>query len=276
MLGTAADSLFATLFPSNCRFCDAPLLKITRIPVCDACLDAILALDEAVCAVCGERLLSPHVQDAEARCGACRRLEPPYVKATAYGGYEGGLRDLVHLLKYRHVRPAANLLGRMLGEVASSLLPQFGASAPVVIPVPLHASKLHQRGFNQSELIAEAALKMAPLSHLQLNTSALLRRRATESQTGLTRHQRRQNLRGAFAVGHSNEILGRDILLVDDVFTTGTTISECARVLRRAGAGRVWVATVARVLRPEAGRMEQDQTFALKEVPMPLAKAARA
>ncbi len=97
-----------------------------------------------------------------------------------------------------------------------------------------------------------AAAGKLPGKGLQLKPTVLRRIRATESQTGLTRHQRRENIRGAFVVNRPEEIAGREILLVDDVFTTGTTVSECARVLRRAGTGRVWVATVARVLKSEA------------------------
>ena len=118
-------------------------------------------------------------------------------------------------------------------------------------------SKLRQRGFNQSELIARAMLKLKPAAlDVKLNISALLRSRATGSQTGLTPPQRRDNVKGAFKVVRSDQVSGRDILLVDDVFTTGSTVSECARVLRRAGVARVFVATVARVLKPEAQRAE--------------------
>lgn len=189
-----------------------------------------------------------------ARCGACQRLEPMFARAAAYGSYEGGLRELIHLLKYEQVRPSASVLGRMLGEAMAMLKPLFSQVSPLVIPVPLHAAKMRQRGFNQSELIARAALKAPALAgiSLALPTSVLERARATVSQTGLTRHQRRENIRGAFRVLRPEEVAGRDVLLVDDVFTTGTTVSECARVLRKAGAQRVWVATVARVLRPEA------------------------
>jgi len=119
-----------------------------------------------------------------------------------------------------------------------------------VIPVPLHARKRAQRGFNQSELITRSALKqIARPERFQELTNVLLRHRETGSQIGLTRHQRRENLRGAFAVTDTERISGRDVLLVDDVFTTGTTASECARVMRRAGAKHVWVATVARTLK---------------------------
>jgi ComF family protein len=249
-------------------------------PVCQTCLEAIRPIDGPRCAVCGERLMSRHLMpepegtqvedtragacatDARATpplCGMCLQNAPAFTRASAYGSYDAGLRDLVHLLKYERVKPAANVLGRMLAEVVADLAEAFGPESPVVLPVPLHASKMRQRGFNQSELIARAMLKLKPAAlDAKLNTTALVRSRATESQTGLTPPQRRENMRGAFKVVRRDQISGRDILLIDDVFTTGTTVSECARVLRRAGAERVFVATVARVLKPEAERVEPE------------------
>jgi ComF family protein len=209
-----------------------------------------------LCAICGERIEGPYVlagKDGEIRCGLCRRVEPPYVKAAAYGSYDGGLRELIHLLKYEQVRPAANVLGRMLAEATAGLQPLFKDSTVVVVPVPLHARKRRQRGFNQSELIARGAVKLMPAENrLEVSSEVLERCRETQSQIGLSRHQRRQNMRGAFAVAKPEVIAGREILLVDDVFTTGTTVSECARVLRRAGAAKVFVATVARTLKADA------------------------
>ncbi|HXZ80086.1 MAG TPA: ComF family protein [Terriglobales bacterium] len=177
---------------------------------------------------------------------------PPFVRATAYGAYEGGLGELIHLFKYEQMRPAARVLGNLLAEAIEWLAPEIGEARPLVVPVPLHKTKLRQRGFNQSELIARAALKLKP-GDLQLEMPPLLlvRRRATESQTGLTRSQRGENVRGAFQAREPERIAGRSILLVDDVFTTGTTIAECAHVLHRAGAERIWVVTVARVLKSE-------------------------
>lgn len=198
-------------------------------------------------------------RDESPLCLMCMQDEPAFARASAYGSYDGGLREMVHLLKYDRVRPAANVLGRMLAEVVADLAEAFRPAPPVVMAVPLHVSKLRQRGFNQSELIARAMLKLKLAAlHVKLNTTALARQRATESQTGLTSPQRRENMRGAFRVLRSDQITGRDILLIDDVFTTGTTVSECARVLRRAGANRVFVATVARVLKPEAQRVEPE------------------
>jgi ComF family protein len=217
-----------------------------------------------LCSICGERLESPFAfaaqtaESSDLHCGLCRRLEPPYIKATAYGSYESGLRELIHLLKYNQVRPAANVLGRMLVEAIEDLEPLFAGSEILVVPVPLHARKLRQRGFNQSELIARAALKLEPSAQFQLSAGSLKRCRETKSQIGLSRHQRRENIRGAFVVAKPEEVNGREILVVDDVLTTGTTVSECARVLRRAGASKVYVATVARTLKTEAQHAVQE------------------
>jgi ComF family protein len=116
----------------------------------------------------------------------------------------------------------------------------------IVVPVPLWSGKRSARGFNQAEAIARSFLALQSSSSIQLDTAILVRTRETASQTGLTRHQRRANVRGAFAVVRPEKIKGRSILIVDDVMTTGTTAGECARVLRRAGAKEVFVATVAR------------------------------
>lgn len=261
----AAESLFATLFPSDCRLCGTPLIKISRLPICEDCQEAMRPIAGGVCSVCGEGLISPYAfsdNQAELRCGLCRRMDPPFAKPAAYGSYDGGLRELIHLLKYEQVRPAANLLGRMLAEVISDLKLSYDDADLLVVPVPLHARKLRQRGFNQAELIARAALKLKPAGEqLTLDSGILERQRETKSQIGLTRHQRRENMRGAFRVAKPLQVEGREILLVDDVFTTGTTVSECARVLRHAGAARVWVATVARTLKAEATHaiLEEDE-----------------
>jgi ComF family protein len=222
-----------------------------------------------LCAICGERLLSPFAfaaepvqssaESGETRCGLCRRLEPPYLKATAYGSYDGGLRELIHLLKYNGVRPAANVLGRMLAEAVEDLQPHFSGTEVLIAPVPLHARKQRQRGFNQSELIARSVLKLTTTgSRFHLSASVLERCRETTSQIGLSRHQRRENIRGAFRVTKPDDVNGREVLVVDDVLTTGTTVSECARILRRAGASRVYVATVARTLKTEAQSAMRD------------------
>jgi len=187
------------------------------------------------------------------------------------------LRDLIHVLKFQQVRPAAAVLGRRLAETIANLEQAMPVGAIVVVPVPLHTRKQTQRGFNQAEMIARSALKqLSRPNRFELSTGILQRRRETGSQIGLTRHQRRENLRGAFAVSDPARILNSNILLVDDVYTTGTTASECARVLRRAGAARVWVATVARTLKITdvislSGHLPEDTSEEASEHRVPVA-----
>jgi ComF family protein len=256
-----AESLFATLFPSDCRLCGTPFANISRLPVCMPCLSEIQPIEGGTCSVCGELLLSPYAivtEGVEARCGLCERAAPPFVRAVAYGSYDGGLRELIHLLKYEQVRSAAGVLGRMLAAAIAELEPHWSQPQIAVVPVPLHNRKLRQRGFNQTEWIVREALKVsAEAGRLVLRSEILERRRETLSQIGLTRHQRCENIRGAFVVRKPDVrkpdlVRGREILLVDDVFTTGTMVSECARVLMRAGASKIYVATVARTLKADA------------------------
>ena len=252
------DSAFSLLFPADCRICFEPLVRASRLPVCEPCRDSIVAIEGNRCRVCGERLfsfsrnLAPHAGDADGEvCGLCRRAAPAFTRAVAYGAFEDALREAVHLLKYDRVLPAAKFLGAKL-SLALTQLPAEGAGGWVVVPVPLHARRLRQRGFNQAELIARAALRdRAGGAGFHLHTKCLVRQRETVPQAGLTRRQRRENIRGAFVVRDAAVVLGRDVLLMDDVFTTGTTIAECARVLLRAGAARVCAATVARVLKAD-------------------------
>ena len=190
--------------------------------------------------------------ELERLCQPCRLAAPAFVKAVAYGGYQGQLRSLVHLLKYQGMQPVARQLGKLLADSLQGL----AGSAPrqmLVIPVPMHRAKQRQRGFNHAELLARVAIAEMhwrdPQWKLHLQTGLLRRVRATVSQAGLTTAQRRQNLRGAFLVSQSAKLQGRHVLLVDDIYTTGATARACSRVLMRAGAASVYVVTVARAQR---------------------------
>lgn len=252
-----ARGIFTAFFPSDCRFCSTPLTNISRLPVCARCLLLMTPLTGATCEICGERLSGVSISQNQV-CPPCQELRPHFNKAVAYGAYDGELRELIHLLKYEQVEPAAGVLGRMLAQ-AIQKLGQI-ADPILVVPVPLYRSKRRERGFNQAELISRVALKSAALS-CELRVDVLERTRPTASQIGLTRPQRFENIRGAFRVPHLNRVAGRSILVVDDVLTTGTTASECARILRKAGAEKVWVATVARTLKEsgfESGKLRPE------------------
>ena len=255
-------NVFSVLFPSDCRLCRTPLDNISRIPVCTECLAAIQPVHAPQCVICGDRLASEQLLVGDGRCHGCRDFEPEFARAVSFGEYEGGLRGLIHMLKYESVLPVASVLGGMICGPIEELLASCGDSTPLVVPVPLHKSKRGDRGFNQAELIARAAVKRLP-ERLELATDVLVRQRATISQVGLTREQRIENMRNAFRVRDRQRVQSATVILVDDVMTTGTTLSECARVLKKAGAERVFAATVARAFQ---GSALHAATFQTEEV----------
>jgi ComF family protein len=167
--------------------------------------------------------------------------------------YQGRLRELIHLLKYDGMEPVADRLGALLA--AQILRFEDAPRKMLVVPVPLFRAKRRQRGFNQAEVLARAAVKAMrrqdPEWELTLVAGLLQRRRPTESQAGLSPHQRRANMRGAFFAPRPEKVKGADVLLIDDIYTTGATARACAQTLRRAGAKSVRVATVARAQRRE-------------------------
>jgi len=158
--------------------------------------------------------------------------------AYSYGGYEGPLRDLVHLFKYRRVRSLEKPLGRMVALA----LPRE-EQVDLIIPVPMHWWRKWNRGFNQAELLARVVARRTGIPAARV----LKRGRRTPAQAGLSLAQRRDNLTGAFRVPVRKRVEGRRVLLVDDVLTTGATASACAAALKRAGARSVVLLTLARV-----------------------------
>jgi len=190
-------------------------------------------------------------------CANCRDCAPEFDRAASFGEYVDGVRGLIHLLKYESVTPAARPLGGLLAQAITELLAGCADATPLLIPVPLHKSRRRSRGFNQSELIAHAVAKRLP-QRLEVACGALVRQRDTVSLVGLTREEHIANVRDAFRVADAAGVRGRDVLLVDDVMTTGTTLSECAHVLKQAGAKRVWAATVARAFDGADLRLADD------------------
>ena len=162
------------------------------------------------------------------------------------------MRQAIHAFKYDGLRPAARQLGQLLASAIAGLQPNAPADL-LVVPVPLHRAKLADRGFNQARLLATEAIASLRRTHpawsFTLAPSTLVRLRATESQAGLTPRQRRQNVRGAFAVSEPAAVAGKHVLIVDDILTTGATARACARALLKSGAQSAWVATLARAHR---------------------------
>lgn len=228
-------------------------------PRCLSC-GAVVAGDGALCPTCWGKLdfiAAPHCAccglpfafevAADSLCGECLRGEPEYSRARAALRYDDASRPLVLTFKHGDGIHAAPAFGRWMAQAAGDLL----SGADLILPVPLHRWRLFRRRYNQAALLAKA---VAGRSAKPVATDLLIRRRSTPSQGGLSRSGRIANMRGAFAVTarNSDRLPGRSVLLVDDVMTTGATVGECARILRRAGAARVDVVTLARVVRPSS------------------------
>ena len=234
------------------------MVEVSRSPVCAACEARVQAsqLDTnvALCSRCGEALAVEATRfaagHAGGECMTCRQAPPEFARAVAFADYDEEVRELLHLLKFNGMQTVAeHVLGKAMAATVLKLHGQ-AATELVVVPVPLFQARQRTRGFNQAELLARAGtayLRQAvPAWKLELRPAALKRVKDTRAQFALAPHVRRQNLRGAFRVGEVETIRGREVLLIDDIMTTGATARECARVLVRAGATKVWVATMAR------------------------------
>ncbi|HYO82076.1 MAG TPA: ComF family protein [Bryobacteraceae bacterium] len=204
---------------------------------------------EVFCSTCHAPFLSDAPLDNEGRCALCRSGMLGFDAAFAFGEYAGSLRQLIHLFKYEKI----STLAGPLAVLASRALPRSGEEYEAIVPMPLHWRKRRERGFNQSLLLASELSKRTGVP-----VRAVLRRvKATEAQAGLTGAQRRKNVAGAFAVRRPETVAGRHVLLIDDVLTTGATAGVCAAELKRNGARRVSVLTVARADRRQgfAGKL---------------------
>lgn len=254
------------VWPSDCRLCGGPMISVSRAGVCDACVARVGAQDQleqlgVLCTRCGDALGMESARFAAAmgttECTMCRLAPPDFARAVAYAEYDGEMRELLHLLKFNGVRQVAcHLLGDCLAKAVLKLEDQ-AARELVVIAVPLFVARHRSRGFNQATLLAESAIKHLRKQRrgwkLELNERSLARVKDTRALFTMQPQERRRNLRGAFRVVDTEAVRGREVLLVDDIMTTGATARECARVLLRAGAAKVWVATVAKA-QPESVR----------------------
>ena len=273
VLRSPFDALSCAFFPASCVLCGSPLPHLTSVPICQVCWTEFSVARGELCARCGDALDWPALEvDASTSrfCRRCRLAPPPFVRAVAYGPYQGRMKAAIHALKYDRLRPAARGLGRMLAQAIA----QLADEAPdelLVVPVPLYRSKYAERGFNQARSLAFYALKELGKTHpqwrLKLASTTLMRLRATRSQAGLTPRARRQNVRGAFVVSDPAAVSARHVLLIDDIFTTGATARASAQALLQAGAASVWVATLARAGRIYGRRGASARFDDAEEIP---------
>jgi len=243
-LCAARDSLVSVLLPAPCRICDGVLDTASRVPICAACLAKLTPITRPLCTCCGKPLISPQVETAiEVLCRLCRAETYAFRTARSFGAYDSPMVRAILLLKHEGVVPLGAWMAARLAELAAREPARFLADA--VVPVPLHRARRRERGYNQAELIARP---LARKLGLPCRTHLLARVKPRPEALQLTRRQRWETVRGAFAVPSHAKVDKLRILLVDDVLTTGATLDACSRALLRAGAVEVSALTVARAV----------------------------
>ena len=237
-----------TIFPPQCPACSDILREQLLDIFCPECRRKIKFIDESICPVCGRPFFASaalsHI------CGDCLVRKPHFQVARSMAGFETIIMEAIHQFKYGHKLAVGEALGVLMANFS---FPFFDCQGyDLMLPVPLHIKKLRERGFNQSLLLAR---QLANKWTIPVDFSLLKRQKFTLSQTGLNKKEREENIRGAFVVSDKKKVTGKKIILVDDVYTTGATLNECAKTLRKAGAVEVAVLTLARVI---PGRAQQN------------------
>jgi len=236
----AADALAAALLTPTCVVCGRLLEQILSPCVCETCWCNLPLITPPVCDRCGDPVARP-----EAVCRACFDREHTIDRARSAGHYEGNLRIIIHAMKYHERRSLISPLAERMKTSGREILNETDA----VVPVPLHQWRQLSRGFNQSAEMAR--LLGLPVLHL------LRRTRHTRSQIELPAAERRANVQNAFALRRgwfrNPQLFGKRLALIDDVSTTGATLDACGRVLKAAGASKVFSLTAARVARRSNG-----------------------
>lgn len=238
LAAAASIALLDALLPPRCLSCGASVDR--QGGLCAACWTGLTFVAPPFCACCG--LPFEYEAQAGVLCGACLAEPPPFARARAVLVYDDGSRPLVLSFKHGDRIHAAGAYAAWLARAGRELL----EDSDLLVPVPLHRLRLFRRRYNQAALLTQALAKQTGVATIP---DALVRQRATPTQGGLGRSERHRNVKGAFRLRGGLSVAGRRVTLVDDVLTTGATLAECARVLTKAGAARVDVLTLARVVK---------------------------
>jgi len=235
------ESALGLIYPDVCQLCDERRAKVNEGLVCSECQRNVRFIVPPFCERCG--LPFDGKLTTVFTCTNCRDLELHFTTARAAVSTQGITLEIIHRFKYQRALWFEPLLADLLLRQALPAL--RSGNWDLIVPVPLHATKLREREFNQA---ARLANHLGRALQLPVAVRTLKRTRPTRTQTLLTRQQRAENMHNAFAVRSRDGLAGKRIVLVDDVLTTGATTNACAKALRAAGAAEVCVWTVARGL----------------------------
>lgn len=248
LLRLLLDAVLDFLYPRiDCVCCGKRLEKSALQGICGNCMEYMPFIRDPKCSLCGKPIFEENSAEEHSEpsgkqiCTECRFHVHNYDQALAVFEYSITIKELIHRYKY----DGEYGLSRTFGFFMSELLKKSGWDIHMIIPVPLHKNRLKSRGFNQAALLSDY---LSQRSGIPSAEDVLIRCVDTKTQTGFNRYQRAENLKNAFTVVNPPAVKGRNILLIDDVHTTGATVDSCSRVLHQAGAGKVYVITIASVL----------------------------
>jgi ComF family protein len=236
-----AQKLLSALFPSRCILCRQTVRIAAINPNIEVCRDCykILPHNDNSCARCALPL--PVDVGNQTWCGRCIKKTPSYDYSGSVFRYEGDIINLIHQLKFGEKISHARSIGEvLLAFFENALLAKHGLP-DCIVPVPLHAKRLRERGYNQSIEIARVMAKSLkiPIAH-----DAVVKKHSTLAQSGLNASERKKNIKNAFSVMNVEDY--KHVLIIDDVVTTGSTVNEMAKILKKNGVERVGVLSIAR------------------------------
>jgi ComF family protein len=239
------SGLLNIVFPPRCAVCSDYTTgrKSCNINwLCDKCIEDVNFISSPLCSICG--IPFPKGSRGEDHpCGNCIENPPPFDKAISVFVYDGSIIKAIYSFKYGDKSYLFRAFGELLAEKVKNYI-DYHNHNPLIVPVPLCNKRLRHRGYNQSALLAGYLAKKL---NLVIDYDSLIRIRDTVPQVDLKKEERRKNLINAFTVNNPNKIKNREIILVDDVYTTGSTLKECSKTLKKAGALKVDCVTIARV-----------------------------
>lgn len=243
------EGLLDILYPEgkNCYLCGDKIRKEHTYGICRGCRESFIFIREKSCSMCGKFLASGSL------CSDCRSIRHYYDRAHSLCVYDGKIKEWIYSFKYAGRSYLARPFGRMMVERIKEI--GLDRAVDCIVPVPLYRKKQRQRGYNQSHLLANVISRELGLG----KTLDILRRdKDTPPLSGQTRLQRMETMEGAFRIADGGAAAVKNVLLIDDIYTTGSTVNQCAKVLKEWGAAGVYVFTLA------SGRDKQDMAPLIK------------
>jgi len=246
MIGYIKEGFLNFIFPLDCKICKKPVRESKGYSICEECFKTIELIEQPYCIKCGKPLMPTDFfkRNREILCLDCKIKKYSFEFSRSAGIYDRVLKKCIHLFKYYGEKKLAKPLGKLMVDYLLKNN-EFENKLDLIIPVPLHKNDLKERGFNQSVLLGKV---IGDYFSIPVGETVLIKKKLTPFQVNLSKKEREKNILNAFLVEKPEEIKGKNILILDDVFTTGTTVEECAKELMKARAKSIFVLTLARTV----------------------------